>query len=194
MTKENLRSHWCDQPFEKIKKVSATLKVSLWFNNRHTLGPYRGLNQLEIVKGGPPLWLAMVQIFLYVCVRLKMLQSDRERGARSVANLATFQTNPTNFFPKIATSDKSRLLGQSLACLSDRWYCRGGARSVRTQVFLCICSVQWASERSSPARSVKRDIIASLILHANIAKITAQELALSCLILCIIWFHQTTAQ
>ncbi len=36
------------------KKVSATLKVSLWFNNRHTLGLYRGLNQSEIVKGGPP--------------------------------------------------------------------------------------------------------------------------------------------
>ncbi len=29
-------------------------EVSLWFNNRHTLGPYRGLNQSEIVKGGPP--------------------------------------------------------------------------------------------------------------------------------------------
>ncbi len=27
------------------KKVSATLKVSLWFNNRHTLGPYHDLNQ-----------------------------------------------------------------------------------------------------------------------------------------------------
>ncbi len=81
--KKNLRSHWCDQPIEKKKSLSATLKVSLWFNNRHTLGPYRGLNQSEIVKGGPPPWLAMVQIFLYVCVSLKMrvlLQSDRERG------------------------------------------------------------------------------------------------------------------
>ncbi len=36
------------------------------------------------------------------------------------------------------------------------------------------------------ARSIKIDIIASLILHANIAEITAQELSLSCLILCII--------
>ncbi len=36
------------------------------------------------------------------------------------------------------------------------------------------------------ASSVKRDIIASLILHANIAEIIAQELSLSCLILCII--------
>ncbi len=36
------------------------------------------------------------------------------------------------------------------------------------------------------ARTVKTDIIASLSLHENIAKITAQELSLSCLILCII--------
>ncbi len=36
------------------------------------------------------------------------------------------------------------------------------------------------------ARLVKTDIIASLILHANIAKITAQELSLSCFVLCII--------
>ncbi len=34
-------------------KVSVTQKVSLMFNNRHTLGSYRGLNQSEIVKGGP---------------------------------------------------------------------------------------------------------------------------------------------
>ncbi len=82
---------------QKKKKVYVSQKVSLWFNNRHILGPYPGLNQSEIVKGGPPLWLAVVQIFLYVCVRLKMraLQSDREkevssRDARSVANLARF--------------------------------------------------------------------------------------------------------
>ncbi len=36
------------------------------------------------------------------------------------------------------------------------------------------------------AHLVKTDIIASLILHANIAKITAQELSLSCFVLCII--------
>ncbi len=39
---KNLRLHWFFS--QKKKKVSATLKVSLWFNNRHTLGPYRGLN------------------------------------------------------------------------------------------------------------------------------------------------------
>ncbi len=36
------------------------------------------------------------------------------------------------------------------------------------------------------ARSVKRNMIASLSLHANITEITAQELSLSCLMLCII--------
>ncbi len=67
---------------------------------------------------------------------------------------------------------------QTLVSLCDRWYCRGGARSARAQ--LCSVSVRGA------ARLVKTDIIASLILHANIAKITAQELSLSCFVLCII--------
>ncbi len=50
------------------------------------LGLYRGLNQSEIVKGGPPLWLAAVQIFLYVCVRVDKCVTcaaavrQRERG------------------------------------------------------------------------------------------------------------------
>ncbi len=37
---------------ENTKKYPR-LWVSLCFNNRHTLGSYRGLNQSEIVKGGP---------------------------------------------------------------------------------------------------------------------------------------------
>ncbi len=37
------------------------------------------------------------------------------------------------------------------------------------------------------ARSVKTDIIASLSLHANIAEITAQELSLSYLVLCVLF-------
>ncbi len=68
---------------KKKKKVSAT--QSLCCSTTDTLGSYRGLNQSEIVKGGPPLWLAVVQIFLYVCVRLKMrvlLQSEREVSSR----------------------------------------------------------------------------------------------------------------
>ncbi len=95
------------------KKVSTTLKVSLWFDNRHTLGPYHGLNQSEIVKGGPPLWLAVVQIFLYVCVRLKMRVAAvihievSSRDARIVANLATLSLDLATFFFKKATSDKS---------------------------------------------------------------------------------------
>ncbi len=51
--KQNLRSHKLKKIIKKTI-VSATLKVSLWFNNRHTLGSYRGLNQSEIMKGGPP--------------------------------------------------------------------------------------------------------------------------------------------
>ncbi len=35
------------------KKKYPRIWVSLCFNNRHTLGSYRGLNQSEIVKGGP---------------------------------------------------------------------------------------------------------------------------------------------
>ncbi len=51
---------------KKKKKVSAT--QSLCCSTTDTLGSYRGLNQSEIVKCGPPLWLAMVQILLYWCV------------------------------------------------------------------------------------------------------------------------------
>ncbi len=44
------------------------------------------------------------------------------------------------------------------------------------------------SERlGGAARSVKTEIIASPILHANIAEITAQELSLSCLIFCVLF-------
>ncbi len=66
--------------------------------------------------------------------------------------------------------------------LCDRWYCRGGARSARAQLF----SALFSEHLRGAACSVKTDIIASLILQANIDKITAQELSLSCFILCII--------
>ncbi len=83
------------------KKKYPRLRNSVVQQKTPPLGLYRGLNQSEIVKGGPPLWLAMVQIFLYVCVcaltnaSRVLLQSDREkevsnRDACSVANLATF--------------------------------------------------------------------------------------------------------
>ncbi len=69
------------------KKKSIRDSETLWFNKRHPpLGLYRGLNQSEIVKGGPPLWLAVVQIFLYVCVRVDKYVTcaaavrQRERG------------------------------------------------------------------------------------------------------------------
>ncbi len=82
------------------KKKYPQLRNSVVQQTSLPLGLYRGLNQSEIVKGGPPLWLAAVQIFLYVCVAFTnasrvLLQSDREkevssRDACSVANLATF--------------------------------------------------------------------------------------------------------
>ncbi len=70
---------------EKKKKVSAT-QNSVVQQKTPPLGLYRGLNQSEIVKGGPPLWLAVVQIFLYVCVRVDKCVTcaaavrQRERG------------------------------------------------------------------------------------------------------------------
>ncbi len=76
------------------------------------------------------------------------------RDARSVANLVTFKTPPPSnfFFSKKATSDKSidfldklKRVSQSVSVIVGN-----GARSARTQLFLCICSVQRASERSSP--------------------------------------------
>ncbi len=68
-------SNLCDQPFKKKKKkVSTTMKVSLWFNNRHTLGPYSGLNQSEIVKGDIPVRMC-VCTFENACAA-----AVRERG------------------------------------------------------------------------------------------------------------------
>ncbi len=60
-------------------------KVSLWFNNRHTLGQYHGLNQSEIVKADPPPPLigrdpdTPVRL-CKLCLKMLVLQSDRERG------------------------------------------------------------------------------------------------------------------
>ncbi len=44
--------HWCVQPFEKRKK---SIRDSETQQKTLPLGLYRGLNQSEIVKGGPPL-------------------------------------------------------------------------------------------------------------------------------------------
>ncbi len=57
------------------------------------------------------------------------------------------------------------------------------ARDQRAHSFFST-SALFSERLRGAACSVKTDIIASLSLHANIAKITAQEL--SCLILCII--------
>ncbi len=105
----------CDQfgpadQADQEKKKSATLKVSLLFNNRHTLGPYRCLNQSEIVKGGtpppppPPDWPWSRNSCTCVCVWKCVFccsQTEREvssRDARIVPSLATFQTPQATFF------------------------------------------------------------------------------------------------
>ncbi len=68
------------------KKKYPRLRNSVVQQKTPPLGLYRGLNQSEIVKGGPPLWLAVVQIFLYVCVRIDKCVTcaaavrQRERG------------------------------------------------------------------------------------------------------------------
>ncbi len=89
------------------------------------------------------------------CVTCAAAVRQREvssRDARSVANLARFSAFViVLFFFKKATSDKSsdfldKLLASLSECLCDR---RNDARSAHTQLFLCICSVQRASERSS---------------------------------------------
>ncbi len=76
---KKILSHLCDQPFEKRKKVS------LLFNNLHTLGPYRGLNQSEIVKGGPPRLIGRgpdipvcVCVCVYKCVTCAAAVRERE--------------------------------------------------------------------------------------------------------------------
>ncbi len=65
----------------------------------------------------------------------------------------------------------------------------GTAATARDQ---CTCSSFSASalfsERLRAAvHSVKRDIIASLNSHENIAEVTVKELSLSCLILCVLF-------
>ncbi len=68
------------------KKKSIRDSETLVQQKTPPLGLYRGLNQSEIVKGGPPLWLAVVQIFRYVCVRVEKCVTcaaavrQRERG------------------------------------------------------------------------------------------------------------------
>ncbi len=49
------------------------------FNNRHILGPYRGLNQSEIVKGGHPPPLIGRGPDIPVKMGVLLLQTDRER-------------------------------------------------------------------------------------------------------------------
>ncbi len=62
------------------KKVTESLPVD---QQQTHIRPISWSKPVRDSEGRTPLWLAVVQIFLYVCVRLKMrvlLQSDRERG------------------------------------------------------------------------------------------------------------------
>ncbi len=84
----------------KEKKKYPRLRNSVVQQKTPPLGLYRGLNQSEIVKGGPPSdwpWSRYSGMCVRVdkCVTCARLQSDREkevssRDACSVANLATF--------------------------------------------------------------------------------------------------------
>ncbi len=73
--KKKLRSHWCVQPFEKKKQKSPRLRKSLCCSTTDTLGSYRGLNQSEIVKGGPPSDWPWSR-HSCTCVRLKERSTD----------------------------------------------------------------------------------------------------------------------
>ncbi len=82
------------------KKKYPRLRNSVVQQKTPPLGLYRGLNQSEIVKGGPPSdWPQSRYSCMCVCALTNasrvLLQSDREkevssRDACSVANLATF--------------------------------------------------------------------------------------------------------
>ncbi len=84
----------------KEKKVSATQKLYVVQQKTLPLGLYRGLNQSEIVKGGPRSdWPQFRYSCMCVCAFTNasrvLLESDREkdvssRDACSVANVARF--------------------------------------------------------------------------------------------------------
>ncbi len=108
---------------QEKKHVSATLKVSMWFNNRQTFGSYRGQKRTGIsgprpIRGGVRPSLSLIGRGPDIPVRMCMFenacaaavrQTEREvsRDAHSVANLATlsldlaiFQTPLATFFPQ----------------------------------------------------------------------------------------------
>ncbi len=112
----------------------------------------------------------------------------------SVANLATLQTPLATFFP---SKKRPNLVSE------NHWDCRTSASqglalparahtslslsasalfSARTplslSLSLCVCSAR-GRERSSALIQLNRYYVASLILHASIAEITAQLLSLS---------------
>ncbi len=138
---------WCDQPFEKKKSLRD--KVSLWFNNRHTLGPYRDLNQSEIVKGGPPSdwpWSRYSCTCVYVWYVCCCSQTEWEvsRDARSVANLATFSAflDPHSIFLKrLVTNPSTSWTNFSKSLRVSLWSPRRREISALSLHLLCSASV-----------------------------------------------------
>ncbi len=82
-------SQWCDKKKSEVarpafqeKKKSLRDSESLPVVQQQThIRPISWSKQSEIVKGGPSLWLAVVQIFLYVCENVcAAAVRQRERG------------------------------------------------------------------------------------------------------------------
>ncbi len=107
---------------------------------------------------------------------------------------SVFSDPPSDFFPKkrlatnLATSWTN--LSESLWLAGTTARERDIAFTARTHLPLSLLlSLSLLSERQrGAALSVKIDDVASLILHANIAENTAQELSLSLLMLCVFDF------
>ncbi len=124
------------------KKKSPRLRKSLCCSTTDTLVSYRGLNQSEIVKGGPPLWLAVVQIFLYVCVCVWRCvccccQTERE-VSNLVEMLAALSLNllcSVNVWQSLQDSAIAEYIAKSSKLRRVLWRHRN-AHSVKERLFL----------------------------------------------------------
>ncbi len=127
-----------------------------------------------------------------------------EMEMHSVVYLATLQTPLATFFPSkkrpkpsfwdspVQPRERKVLLSQRAHTPLSRSLCVCSVQRAHTSslfLSLCVCSARGREEQRF--NSVKhRYYVASLILHASIAEITAQ----CCLYLMCLWFHQTTVR
>ncbi len=178
--KQNLTSHWCDQPFERGKKSlcdSESLHVVQQQTHIRLISWSKPIRDSE-GRSPPSDWpwsrYSCTCVYVWKCVCC-CSQTEREVSSRDAlcCQLNNFLDPPSDFFPKkrLVTN-----LATSWTNFSESLW-SGIAAAARDQ----------RARSSFPARalfserSVKTDIIASLILHANIAEITAQDLSvLSC--------------